>query len=55
MKPIVCKNRVLLECDSTSYELRAKTPTVASVPLQANELASYQVNSLLSCELIQAN
>ena len=31
MKPIVCKYRKLLDCESTSYELRANTPAVESV------------------------
>ena len=46
MKPIICKYRVLLDCESTSYELRANKPAVESVPFWANGPASYQVNSL---------
>ena len=41
-----CKYRVLLDCELTSYELRANTPAVESVPFWANGPASYQVDSL---------
>ena len=46
MKPIVCKYRVILNCESISYEVRANQPTVASVPMRAIEPAGYQINSL---------
>ena len=32
MKPIICKHRVLLDCESTTYELQVNTPAVKSVP-----------------------
>ena len=41
MKPITCKYRVLLDCESTSYKLRANTPTIESVPFWANGPASH--------------
>ena len=41
MKPIICKYRVLLDCESTSYKLRANTPAVESVPFWANGPASH--------------
>ena len=48
MKPIISKYIVLLDYESTSYELRANTPAVESAPFWANGPASYQVNSLWS-------
>ena len=44
MKPIICEYRVLLDCESTNYVLRANTAAVESVPFWANGPASYQVN-----------
>ena len=52
MKHTICKYRLLLEYEITSYELRANQPTVTCVPLRANELAGYQVDSSLwHCKL----
>ena len=54
MKPIVCKCRVLSECKSTRYGLRVYPIRVVrkqGCKLRANEPASYQVKSLLGCEL----
>ena len=48
MKPIVYKCRVLLECESTSYELRVVGQQ--GCKLQTNERESYEVTSLWGCE-----
>ena len=53
MRPIVCKFRLLLECDSTHYELRANNLRVVrqqGCNLRANQLASCQVKRLMSRE-----
>ena len=41
MESIICKYRVLLDRESTSYEPEANTPAVEIVPFWANEPATY--------------